>query len=200
MKKTFQTIKLITLAVLLSLGLSFAYAWTVPTTTPPGGNTNPPLNTSTTAQVKNGGLSVNAFTAFGSAFFAGNVGIGTAAPAQKLDVNGGAIINGVLSAGKVQLVDVVTTGAVCSPNGLIARDATGLILSCQSGLWTAVTGVAGPAGPAGAGVFCPMGAPYGYSFYFTAVVDLSGKGATIYVTCDGVNLVSIVAVGIGYAP
>ncbi|WP_394853875.1 shufflon system plasmid conjugative transfer pilus tip adhesin PilV, partial [Enterobacter roggenkampii] len=41
-----------------------------------------------------------------------------------------------LSTGEVlQLDGVNTAGAVCSPNGLVSRDATGAILSCQSGVW-----------------------------------------------------------------
>lgn len=57
--------------------------------------------------------------------------------------------NGVLKAGKVQIDDVVTEGNRCSDNaaavpgaadvamnGAIAKDANGLILSCQSGSWT----------------------------------------------------------------
>lgn len=66
----------------------------------------------------------------------GNVGVGVVGPTKKLDVNGDAKISGVLSLGKVQIIDVVTEGASCSSNGLIAADSTGLILSCQAGVWT----------------------------------------------------------------
>lgn len=58
MNKTLQTIKTITLAFVLTLGLSYAYAWTGPTTTPPGGNTPAPINTSAAAQTKAGQLTV----------------------------------------------------------------------------------------------------------------------------------------------
>ncbi|WP_248782250.1 shufflon system plasmid conjugative transfer pilus tip adhesin PilV, partial [Enterobacter cloacae] len=41
------------------------------------------------------------------------------------------------STGEVlQLDGVNTAGATCSPNGLVSRDASGAILSCQSGVWT----------------------------------------------------------------
>lgn len=44
--------------------------------------------------------------------------------------------NGRLSSGEfLQLDKVATAGAACSPNGLIGRDSTGAILSCQSGTW-----------------------------------------------------------------
>ena len=42
---------------------------------------------------------------------------------------------GVVTAGKAQLNDVVVAGATCAPNGLVSRDSTGLLLSCQSGAW-----------------------------------------------------------------
>ncbi|HFN4101864.1 TPA: shufflon system plasmid conjugative transfer pilus tip adhesin PilV [Enterobacter hormaechei] len=52
-------------------------------------------------------------------------------------VRGGSVrADGRLSTGEVlQLDGVNTAGAVCSPNGLVSRDATGAILSCQSGVW-----------------------------------------------------------------
>ncbi|MCS9950645.1 shufflon system plasmid conjugative transfer pilus tip adhesin PilV, partial [Pseudomonas aeruginosa] len=33
-----------------------------------------------------------------------------------------------------------TEGAGCSPNGLVGRNAAGLTLSCQSGVWVATSG------------------------------------------------------------
>lgn len=41
--------------------------------------------------------------------------------------------NGLMTAGKYMVNDVVTEGTACTPNGLIAKDASGLLLSCQSG-------------------------------------------------------------------
>lgn len=34
----------------------------------------------------------------------------------------------------------VTSGTACSPNGLVAKDSTGLLLSCQSGVWSKAQG------------------------------------------------------------
>lgn len=70
----------------------------------------------------------------------GNVGIGTSSPQCKLDVAGDTKISGVLTAGKIQVIDVVTEGSSCTLNGLIARATNGLILSCQSGVWTSLGG------------------------------------------------------------
>nr|WP_253073843.1 shufflon system plasmid conjugative transfer pilus tip adhesin PilV [Kosakonia sp. MUSA4] len=52
-------------------------------------------------------------------------------------VRGGSVrADGRLSTGEVlQLDGVNTAGAACSPNGLVSRDASGAILSCQSGVW-----------------------------------------------------------------
>ncbi len=86
MNQTMKTLKIIALATVLSFGLSFVYAWTAPTVTPPGGNTAAPINTSATAQVKNGGLSVNALTVFGNAYIDGRLGVGTTTPSRKLHI------------------------------------------------------------------------------------------------------------------
>lgn len=43
--------------------MSFVYAWTAPTVTPPNGNVSAPINTSATSQTKSGGLTVGSITA-----------------------------------------------------------------------------------------------------------------------------------------
>jgi type II secretory pathway pseudopilin PulG len=44
--------------------------------------------------------------------------------------------NGRLKTGEyLELGTVAVEGGACSPNGLVARDANGLLLSCQSGIW-----------------------------------------------------------------
>lgn len=40
----------------------------------------------------------------------------------------------------VQVNGVATENAGCSPNGLVARDSVGLLLSCQSGIWKKASG------------------------------------------------------------
>jgi len=62
----------------LSIIIGYAVlAWTEPSTTPPGGDVAAPINTGSVTQTKTGGLNI-----------AGNVGIGTTNPSQKLEVNG----------------------------------------------------------------------------------------------------------------
>lgn len=54
-------------------------------------------------------------------------------------------------AGNLQVTTVATTGSACSPVGRIARDADGLILSCQGGAWRRAQGGTGMRG-----VFAPL--------------------------------------------
>lgn len=44
--------------------------------------------------------------------------------------------NGLLTANLVQLNSVVSQGAACTSNGLIARDVDGLVMSCQNNVWS----------------------------------------------------------------
>ncbi|MDO8559401.1 MAG: hypothetical protein Q7R84_03655 [bacterium] len=65
-----------------------AYAWTEPSSAPPGGNVDTPINVGPTAQIKSGPLQVNGFRNIGSTILDGDVGIGTVISNQKLDVTG----------------------------------------------------------------------------------------------------------------
>jgi hypothetical protein len=83
--------KTIVLLAVLTLALSVNYifaAWTGPTEAPPGGNTPTPVHIGTTAQVKDGGLSLNALSVFGGGYFQGKVGVGVVTPTQDLEVAG----------------------------------------------------------------------------------------------------------------
>ena len=78
MKNIINSIKVIAIALLLSLGLSYALAWTPPTVAPPDGNVPPPINDSASSQLKSGALGVGGlFRGYGTGIFDGNVGIGT---------------------------------------------------------------------------------------------------------------------------
>lgn len=58
-----SVLKITLLALSLSFGLSFVYAWTTPAVTAPGGNVAAPINTSATTQTKTGDLTVNKISA-----------------------------------------------------------------------------------------------------------------------------------------
>lgn len=61
--------------------------------------------------------------------------------------------NGTVSGAYLQPTTDATEGGYCSPNGLIAKTSSGLILSCQSGVWrgptATLTTVAGSTCPSG---------------------------------------------------
>ena len=61
-KKIAQTLKIVVLALALSFGLSYVYAWTAPTLPAPNGNTSAPINTGTSAQTKSGSLTAGGIT------------------------------------------------------------------------------------------------------------------------------------------
>ncbi len=94
----FKTTPLV-IALVLTFGLSYAYAaWSEPTATPPGGNVAAPINTGSAAQTKTGSL-----------------GVGSAnAPAHTLEVNGAVSLNGYYS------------GEPNSSGGLILNHSTGV--------------------------------------------------------------------------
>lgn len=73
----------------------------------------------------------------------------------------------------IQLVGLATENTACSPNGLLGRDTTGVILSCQSGLWK------GPR--AGPGKLTNVGA------YWGSVTRTNTASTPIYVTAYGGN-------------
>jgi len=82
-----------TLGIILGISLQFVRAWTEPTALPPGGNLGAPLNTGGAGQYKEGGLIIRTSPATvlspnGLIVQNGNVGIGTANPGAKLEVNG----------------------------------------------------------------------------------------------------------------
>jgi hypothetical protein len=58
-----QSFKVIAIALVLSVGISYVSAWTAPTATPPNSNVSAPINVGSTAQTKTGDLTVNKITA-----------------------------------------------------------------------------------------------------------------------------------------
>lgn len=63
MHKIITTTKTVVLAVALSFGISFVYAWTAPTQNPPAGNVSAPINTGSVLQQKSGDFTVKNFIA-----------------------------------------------------------------------------------------------------------------------------------------
>jgi len=120
----------IVFAIILSLGLGYVYAWTGPTAPAPGANTLTPINVGA-SQIKTGGLQVGSLV---------------------VDVN--ATIAGYLNVGTLQLSSVNVAGAACSPNGALSRNASGMALSCASGVWAVTGGGTTPTGLRG--IYYPL--------------------------------------------
>lgn len=82
-------------------------------------------------------------------------------------------VSGTTSTGLVQLNTVATAGAVCSPNGLVAKSLTGSMLSCQGGVWGAGGGATGTGL---SGVFAPLkGKTISCSYYVWYADPFSGS-------------------------
>ncbi len=69
-----KNLKTLTLALILSLGISYAYAaWAPPSVAPTGGNTDAPVNVGNVTQVKGGGLGVTGLLEVGIPSGAGSL-------------------------------------------------------------------------------------------------------------------------------
>ncbi len=90
MQKTITKFLILTIILTAALSVNYLFAaWVGPTQAPPDGNTSTPIHVGSTNQVKEGGLSVEALSVFGSGYFQGNVGIGVVTPTETLDISGG---------------------------------------------------------------------------------------------------------------
>jgi hypothetical protein len=133
-EKSVSWLKVISLGLILGLGIQFAKAWTSPTLPPPGGNVSGPLTNGIAAQYKTGMLGINSTTTPVNALEVGGGGNayigGSLFTAGSISTTAGTV-TGVLTSGKVQIVDVVMENTVCTSSGLVAKDAAGILLSCQ---------------------------------------------------------------------
>lgn len=138
-------------------------------------------------------------------------GTTTSWAAVAADDSGNMTIAGSLTTAKLKLTDVVTAGNRCSDNtaaapgaadfalnGAVSRDATGLTLSCQSGVWVgqglgygqiwqSLLGSSnGCAGPRGFGVTCTNGTGRPIYLAISTNVSTAVGGACLFVS--GINL------------
>ncbi|MEI6480504.1 MAG: hypothetical protein WCO12_03230 [bacterium] len=65
MKNLSQTLKSLTIALILVGGISYVFAWTGPSTTPPNGNVSAPINVGSSDQTKAGRLGTSGYSAGG---------------------------------------------------------------------------------------------------------------------------------------
>lgn len=132
-KNIFQTLKLIALALVLSLGISYVSAWTAPTVTPPGGNVAAPINVSNTTQTKSGNLGASWLYAYSYR------DAGDSTDTYFMKPNGDSKLKNILVAQDVCIsgttICLSTVSGTPGPQGL-----------------TGATGATGPAGSTGTGL------------------------------------------------
>lgn len=90
--------------------------------------------------------------------------------ALAVDQNGNLTMSGNLTANTLIPTATVTQGTACSPNGAIAKDSTGLTLSCQSGIWSKQ----GTVGSGGYTFYLSNQDSYGVGTYNSATGTFSG--------------------------
>lgn len=120
--KIIQNIKSIILALILVAGVSYVSAtsvWTPPTATPPGNNTDTPINAGTTAQYKNAPLTIGGTTVPTASYKLNVPGLASfnGIVTQTLNIPGGAMgkVLGYNTNGNVAWVDAATPGT--TPGG-----------------------------------------------------------------------------------
>ena len=110
-KDLINTLKILIAAIILSFGISVAYAqWVAPTEAPPGGNVAAPVNVGGTLQIKTGALGVAAFTADG-AWFEGDVTSTGKVTANDVSA-GSAVFSGGVTANSLSAVSAAFSGGV----------------------------------------------------------------------------------------
>ncbi len=107
-----SALKITTLALVLSFGLSYVYAWTAPTVPPPNGNVSAPINTSATAQTKAGDFTVGGLLSGVNATFS-KLGIGAAVD-QSVALN----VAGTIKTTGLQLATGAGSGKVLTSDSL----------------------------------------------------------------------------------
>ena len=106
MKYLVSSLKVIILGIVLASGVSYIFAWTVPTSTPPDGDVSAPINVGSNTQTKSGNiilsqLFADGITVFGASTFNGNLTIGSTSAVATVK-----IVDGNQAPGKVLTSDI----------------------------------------------------------------------------------------------
>ncbi len=185
MKNTLNTIKILTLALVLTVGLQYAYAaWVGPVSSPPNGNTSAPINIGSTSQTKSGAIWSSFFGTTGGGYFGGSVGVGTTNPTAKLEVAGNIVASDPTASNQVATKGYVDAASGGGGSSYMAVGTT----ACATGWTNAYTGwafaVSGSSYGGVDGLFCSA-SQTGWSNvpgYDVAVCSLNGGICSYYST------------------
>jgi len=124
LKNIKESIKVAAVALVITLGVTYVYAaWVGPTAAPPGNNTDAPINTGTTDQIKNGGLGLGSLAVFGNSAFSGYMKVGSTTATCNTSLGGALRFNTTANNKCLQLCtnsnwqDVTCGAPVCSSPG-----------------------------------------------------------------------------------
>ena len=140
MNNLFKNICLVLSVLAVSAIAAYAVlAWTEPGSPAPNGNVAAPINVGTNTQTKSGGLNIT-----------GNVGIGTASPGGRLDVEGGKLcLNGQCCTSWNDCITQFGPGSACKAVGIACSSNSDCCSSvCTSGV--CASGASGSCGVVGA--------------------------------------------------
>lgn len=164
MKTITQPLKVIALALVLSVGISYVSAWTAPTATPPSGNVAAPVNVSSSAQIKTGDFS--AWNLFSNGVVTNN-----------LATNNLAVITGAAAGKVLTSIDASGNAAWQTVAGVPGPQGPAGSAGATGPAGTAgATGPQGPSGGADSGTQCGSA---GQDWYMTWVPSHPCKGQAI---------------------
>ncbi len=161
MKNISEKVKSIITALILVGGISYAFAWSGPTTNPPSGNVDAPINTSSSPQAKNGSI------------LSSTLNIGGTLSSDNLSVFNSSIFSGSIK---------IPTGA--GLNKVLTSDATGFAS------WQSVASAVAPTVTAGTGIVVTGGPAYTVSADYTKTQKIvtgtcSGSSVVQKINADG---------------
>lgn len=143
MKILLESVKVAVLALVITLGVTYAYAaWVGPTSAPPDGNVDAPINVGAVDQIKDGGLGVNTLAVFGNGAFSGYMKIGSTTSVCDTTLAGSLRFNTTIDNSCLQLcVDSAWQDVSCSETNV------NLVISSDTLDYNIFTEVGSPTDP-----------------------------------------------------